>query len=79
MTEQTASDFRLSKNSVKRIMKEETGRRVAGDAALQVMIDEEERIKSLARAAEIIADEAGRETVLERDVMKAKKVSEVME
>lgn len=66
-----SNEYSLSKGNVKRLLKDESGFRVSDGAALQVIVEEEERIKNVANAARIIAEEAGRKTILERDIRKA--------
>lgn len=78
MEDTKASDFRLSKGNVKRLLKDASGFRVADEAAFQVMVEEEVRIERVANAAQVIAEEAGRKTILERDVRNAYKIWKTM-
>jgi len=79
MTDTNANDFRLGKGNVKRTMKDATDMRVADDAAMQILVEEEDRIQRIARAAKIISNEAGRQTILERDVRSAYKIGDLLE
>lgn len=74
MVEKNGHELNLTKNSVKGVIKDETNTRVTGDAVLQVMAIEEERIRSLSRAAKMIADNAGRKTIQEQDVRVAEQI-----
>lgn len=78
MGDRESSDFRLGKSGVKLLLKEASGFRVADEAVFQVMVEEEVRIKKIAQAAQVIAEEAGRKTVLERDIRNAYKIHRMM-
>lgn len=71
-----AHELTLTKSSVKRLVKDETGDRVTGDAIRRVMLIEERRMRRLARAAKAVKDESGRATIQEGDVLTAERLLE---
>lgn len=60
-------ELELSMNGVKRIGHEHSDR-IRDDAVLRVMYEEQNRISKVFRAAKVIAESAGRKTVIEEDV-----------
>lgn len=67
MTEQNGHDFTLAKGRVKSIGHERHDR-ISDDAALQVLAEEEQRIREVWDTAAQLAEHAGRHTIQEKDV-----------
>lgn len=62
-----ATDLELTKSSVRRIAHGVTDR-ISDDAILRLAAQEENRIQEKVRLAELVADRAGRKTVMEEDM-----------
>lgn len=75
MTEKNGHDFKLAKSRVKAVG-HEVHDRISDDAVLQVLAEEEFRMREVWETAEMLADHAGRHTIQEEDVRLAYKVNE---
>lgn len=78
MAEKSANDVQLSKRNVKNIM-HTVNKRVSGDAATHVAFMLEEEVINITRSAQVIAQAAGRQTIKEDDIRRAKRVNRIME
>lgn len=76
-SDHTGNDIHLSKRNVKDIVHEHADR-VSDDAAIRMAYDAELEIHDKARAAKLIANSRGRETVKEEDVVLVNNILDVM-
>jgi len=77
-SDRDGSDIELSKRNVKAIMHEHS-ERVSDDAAIQMAYEAERDIHRKARAAKLIANSNGRQTVKEDDVRIVNNIIDVMQ
>jgi len=77
-SDHTGNDIHLSKRNVKSVMHEHADR-VSDDAAIRMAYEAELRIHDKARAAKLIANSRGRETIKEEDVVLVNNILDVME
>jgi histone H3/H4 len=75
MDQKSAEDLCLTKNSIRSIAHDVTGR-ISDEALVRIAFEEERRIKEKVRLASVIADRAGRKTVMEEDVLVVEEILE---
>ena len=73
----TGNDVQLSQRNVKSVM-HGVNERVSNDASTYMAYEVEQHIARVTRAAQTIARAAGRETIREDDIRKARKVHAIM-
>lgn len=78
MTEKDGDDLRISKRSVKGVMKDVTDR-VSDDAAIRLTSQVERMVKKKTQAAKVIAESQDRVTVREEDVRKVEEIVDIMD
>lgn len=72
-----ASGLTLSSTAVKKVMHQNSDR-ITDDAATRVAHLMEVRIDAITKAAQVIAENDGRKTVMEKDVRAARNVYKIM-
>jgi len=77
-SDRNGNDINLSKRNVKSVMHEHSDR-VSDDAAIRMAYEAELDIHEKARAAKLVANSKGRQTVKEEDVILVNNILEVME
>ena len=77
-SDRTGNDINLSKRNVKAVMHEHSDR-VSDDAAIRMAYEAELDIHDKARAAKLVANSRGRETVKEEDIVLVNNIMDVME
>jgi len=76
--ERNGNDIALSKRKVKGIMHEHSGR-ISDDAAIRIAYLLERRTLRMTKAAKVVANAAGRETVREEDIRRVNNIMDVMD
>ena len=74
MVDKTGHDYTLAKGRVKKIIKDETGDRVTGDAVVFTQMLAERYIRQMARDAQLIKDQSDRKTLDEGDFRAAEEL-----
>jgi len=72
------NDVQLSQRNVKNIM-HSVNDRVSNDASTYLAYELERHVTQITRAAQVIAQADGRETIREDDIRRARKVRDIMQ
>lgn len=76
-SDRDGNDINLSKRNVKSVMHEHSSR-VSDDAAIRMAYEAELELHDKARAAKLVANSRGRETIKEEDVVLVNNILDVM-